>query len=162
MTQHQEPRDQMNPLPGDLFSRRLRHERERAGISQAELARRIAEILESNIDPSAVTRIEQQVRAVRLDEAVAAAKALSIPLVALLADDAEVANEEAIQAHLTELAVQHRQWEKTRQEINRITRIIQNLSGQHAQLGDIADIEHGTRAETPAAAEPYGRGEDNA
>lgn len=143
----------MNPLPGDLFSRRLRQERERAGISQAELARRIAEILESNIDPSAVTRIEQQVRAVRLDEAVAAAKALSVPLVTLLTDDAEVANEEAIQAHLTELAIQHRKWEKTRQEIIRITRIIHELTGEHAQLGDLPlDPNHvgaGTAPDSP-------------
>src|ERR1041385_8510014 len=58
----------MNPLPGGLFARRLRQERERLGISQAELARRMAALLGTNVDSTAITRIEQQTRAVRLDE----------------------------------------------------------------------------------------------
>ena len=119
----------MNPLPGDLFARRLRQERERIGISQAELARRIAEILDTNVDPSAVTRIEQQVRAIRLDEAVAAAKALDVPLQVLVSDEPEAETEAQLQQHLADLAVVQREWEKNRLEIIRLSQIIQMLGG---------------------------------
>ncbi|MUU73512.1 helix-turn-helix domain-containing protein [Pseudarthrobacter sp. GA104] len=119
----------MNSLPGDLFARRLRQERERLGISQAELARRIAEILGTNVDPSAVTRIEQQIRAVRLDEAVAAAKALDVPLALLVADDHEAESEGQLQQYLADLALAQREWEKSRLEVLRITRAIQALGG---------------------------------
>lgn len=119
----------MNSLPGDLFARRLRQERERLGISQAELARRIAEILGTNVDPSAVTRIEQQIRAVRLDEAVAAAKALDVPLTLLVADDPEAESEAQLQQYLADLALAQREWEKSRLEVLRITRAIQALGG---------------------------------
>jgi transcriptional regulator with XRE-family HTH domain len=75
--------------PAEVGARmkRLRQERDRLSISQAELARRIAEVLGQNVDPSAVTRIEQQTRAVRLDEAVAAAEALEVPITLLVSDD---------------------------------------------------------------------------
>ncbi|MGI8306941.1 helix-turn-helix domain-containing protein [Saccharopolyspora hattusasensis] len=119
----------MNPLPGDLFARRLRQERERLNISQAELARRIAVILGTNVDPSAVTRIEQQTRAVRLDEAVAAAEALDIPLPLLLSDDPAAENEARLQQYLAELALAQREWEKHRLEVQRLSRVIQTLTG---------------------------------
>jgi transcriptional regulator with XRE-family HTH domain len=126
----------MNPLPGDLFARRLRLERDRLGISQAELARRIAEILGTNVDPSAVTRIEQQVRAVRLDEAVAAAQALDVPLMVLVSEDGEAENEAQLQQYLAELAAAQRQWEKNRLEVLRISKAIQVLGGEgHLQGG---------------------------
>ncbi|MEU7317904.1 helix-turn-helix transcriptional regulator [Streptomyces sp. NPDC007083] len=119
----------MNPLPVDLFARRLRQEREHQGISQAELARRIADILGTNVDPSAVTRIEQQMRAVRLDEAVAAAQALGVPLVFLLNDDPTAEEEAELQRYLAEYALAQRQWEKSRREMLRLTRIIQTITG---------------------------------
>jgi transcriptional regulator with XRE-family HTH domain len=119
----------MNPLPGDIFARRLRQERERRNISQAELARRVAEILGTNVDPSAITRIEQQTRAVRLDEAVAAAEALDMPLALLLSDDPAAENEAKLQQYLAELALAQRKWEKDRLEVQRLSKAIQVLTG---------------------------------
>ncbi|PZT84956.1 MAG: XRE family transcriptional regulator [Gordonia sp. (in: high G+C Gram-positive bacteria)] len=124
----------MNPLPGDLFARRLRQERERLGVTQGALARQMADLLGSNVDSTAITRIEQQTRAVRLDEAVCAAQALGVPLIALLTDDAARENEEAIQHHLVELALAEQDWEKQRHEIDRITRVIRELSAERKQL----------------------------
>ncbi|MFC9756683.1 helix-turn-helix domain-containing protein [Streptomyces sp. NPDC056921] len=120
----------MNPLPGDLFARRLRQERERLGVSQAELARRMAELLGANVDSTAITRIEQQTRAVRLDEAVAAATALGTPLITLLSNNYARENEAEIQKQLAELALAEQAWEKLRQKIHRITKTIQQLSAE--------------------------------
>ncbi len=115
----------MNPLPGDLFARRLKQERERIGISQAELARRIASILDTNVDPSAVTRIEQQIRAVRLDEAVAAAQALDVPLGVLLDDDPSLNRHEQLERLQADLALAQRRWDAARLEVQRLMRAIQ-------------------------------------
>ncbi|MFF8914174.1 helix-turn-helix domain-containing protein [Streptomyces sp. NPDC015032] len=120
----------MNPLPGDLFARRLRQERERLGISQAELARRMAALLGSNVDSTAITRIEQQTRAVRLDEAVTAAEALGVPLITLVSDNYARENEAEIQNQLAELALAEQEWEKQRQKILQITQTIQQLSAE--------------------------------
>ncbi|MBD0673904.1 transcriptional regulator [Streptomyces sp. CBMA156] len=120
----------MNPLPGDLFARRLRQERERLGISQAELARRMSVLLGTNLDATAITRIEQQTRAVRLDEAVTAAKALGIPLITLISDSYARENEAEIQNQLAELALAEQEWERLRQKIHRITRTVQQLSAE--------------------------------
>ncbi|MEV8600952.1 helix-turn-helix transcriptional regulator [Streptomyces griseoviridis] len=118
----------MNPLPGDLFARRLRQERERLGISQAELARRMAALLGTNVDSTAITRIEQQTRAVRLDEAVTAAEALGVPLITLLSDNYALKNEAEIQNQLAELALAEQEWERLRRKIHRITQTIQQLA----------------------------------
>lgn len=118
----------MNPLPSDLFARRLRQERERLSFSQAELARRIAEILGTNVDPSAVTRIEQQTRAVRLDEAVAAAQALEVPLPLLLSEDPDSEHEAQLQQYLIDLAQARRNWDKDRLEVQRLTKAVQVLT----------------------------------
>ncbi|MCM2392709.1 helix-turn-helix domain-containing protein [Streptomyces albipurpureus] len=120
----------MNPLPGDVFARRLRQERERLGISQAELARRMAALLGTNFDSTAITRIEQQTRAVRLDEAVTAAQALDVPLITLVSDSYARENEAEIQNQLAELALAEQEWEKVRQKIHRITQTIQQLSAE--------------------------------
>lgn len=120
----------MNPLPGDLFARRLRQERDHLGISQAELARRMAALLGTNFDSTAITRIEQQTRAVRLDEAVTAAEALGVPLITLISDNYARENEAEIQNQLAQLALAEQEWEKMRQKIHRITRIIQQLSAE--------------------------------
>ncbi|MDX2545846.1 helix-turn-helix domain-containing protein [Streptomyces sp. WI04-05B] len=120
----------MNPLPGDLFARRLRQERERLGISQAELARRMAALLGSNVDTTAITRIEQQTRAVRLDEAVTAAEALGVPLITLVSDNYAWKNEAEIQNQLAELALAEQEWERLRQKVHRITQTIQQLSAE--------------------------------
>lgn len=119
----------MNPLPGDLFARRLRQEREHQRISQAELARRVAAILGTNVDPTAVTRIEQQARAVRLDEAVAMAQSLDIPLGLLLVDDPDAENDARMQELVAELGIAQREWELARRRVMRLTRTIQSLGG---------------------------------
>lgn len=115
-------------LPSDTFARRLRAERERLGISQAQLAGRIAALLQTNVDPSAVTRIERQERAVRLDEAAAAAQALGLPLTALLVDDLETRNRAMINDQLAELVEAQHLWEEQRQEVDRIRKVIHMLS----------------------------------
>ncbi|MGW5927725.1 helix-turn-helix domain-containing protein [Streptomyces anulatus] len=120
----------MNPLPGDLFAHRLRQERDRLGISQAELARRMAALLGANVDSTAITRIEQKTRAVRLDEAVTAAVALGVPLVALVSDNCARENEAEIQNQLAELALAEQEWEMLRQKIHRIAQTIQQLSAE--------------------------------
>jgi transcriptional regulator with XRE-family HTH domain len=125
------------PLPSDTFARNLRQERERQGMSQAQLAAKIAEILGVNVDPSAVTRIEKQERAVRLDEAVAAAQALDMPLAALITEEHVRENERLIQTHLLDLAKAERRWEEQRQEVLRLTRIIQTLSADSAMAHDL-------------------------
>ncbi|MFJ7280799.1 helix-turn-helix domain-containing protein [Kitasatospora sp. NPDC098663] len=135
----------MNPLPGDLFARRLRQERERLGISQAELARRMAALLGANLDSTAITRIEQQTRAVRLDEAVTAAKALGVPLITLVSDSCARENEAEIQNQLAELALAEQEWERLRQKIHRITWTIQQLSAEREGFCSHAlDVNPGT------------------
>ena len=99
------------------------------GMSQAELARRIAEILGTNIDPSAVTRIEQQLRAVRLDEAVAAARVLDVPLQLLVSDDPAIEAEAQLQSYLVDLTIAQREWEAKRLEVQRLTEIVHALGG---------------------------------
>lgn len=76
----------MNTQPGQMFARRLRQERGRAGFSQAELAKRMGEVFNQKIYASAITRIENCERAVRLDEAVVLAELLHVPLAELLYD----------------------------------------------------------------------------
>lgn len=90
--------------------------------------------LGSNVESTAITRIEQQTRAVRLDEAVFAAESLGVPLLALLTEDFARANEEEIQNQLAELAAAEQTWEKQRQEIARITRLIQTLSAEQRSM----------------------------
>ena len=82
-----------------------------------------------DVSASAVTRIEQQTRAIQLDEAVAIAKILDVPLAALLADQSADENEALKQQYLADLAAAQHQWEQTRQEIGRLTRLIQSVSG---------------------------------
>lgn len=124
----------MTPMPSDFFARRLRTERERAEISQAELARRMAAVLGIKVDPSALTRIEQQQRAVRLDEAVAAAQALDLPLVMLLVEDPAAENQRRLHEYLTELAAAEGQWSRSRAEIDRLTVAIKALTDERIRL----------------------------
>ncbi|MFW0774370.1 helix-turn-helix domain-containing protein [Paenarthrobacter nitroguajacolicus] len=76
----------MEPLAGRIFARRLREERVQAGLSQAALAGRVTEVLDQKLDASAITRIEKNERAVRLDEAVVIAELLDVSLVAMIRD----------------------------------------------------------------------------
>lgn len=70
----------------ETFARRLTEERQRAGLSQAALAARITDVIGRSMDPSAVARAEKHERAIRLDEAVAIADVLQLPLTLLLRD----------------------------------------------------------------------------
>lgn len=70
----------------ETFARRLQEERQRAGLSQAALASSVTSIIRRSIDPSAVARAEKHERTVRLDEAVAIAQALQVPLGSMLRD----------------------------------------------------------------------------
>lgn len=77
----------MHPFPSDVFARRLRVERRRAGLDRETLSRRVTVLLGGPIDPTLVQRFEERTRAPRLDEAVAAAKALDVALLELITDD---------------------------------------------------------------------------
>ncbi|MFG1858917.1 helix-turn-helix domain-containing protein [Actinomadura geliboluensis] len=124
----------MAPLPSDTFARRVRADRERLGLSQAEVARRMAETLGTNVDATAVTRIELQTRVVRLDDAVAMAQALDIPLASLLTDDVAHENARLIREQLDELAEARLEWERSGQVILGIIRRIQALSTESELL----------------------------
>lgn len=117
-----------DPLPSDTFAGNVRSERERQGISQAQLSRRMAEEFDAVLDPSAITRIEAQTRAVRLDEAVAIAGVLGVQLATLLE-----AHEDETTARLaglsTELEIAFREWARLGDEIDRLTRQIRLLRG---------------------------------
>lgn len=124
----------MTPLPGDIFARRLRQERENAGITQAELARKISERLGITIGNSAITRIEKQERAVKLDEAVILAEAIGMPLCALLTEEPDCELDYRIQQYLIELTGVEAAWEKNRNDVQRLTRIIQTLTTEREIL----------------------------
>lgn len=93
-----------------------------------QVARGIAERLGVNVDPTAITRIEQQTRAVRLDEAIAIAETLNVPLLALISESPAESSQHAIEEHVAELTRLQRQWETTRREIQRLQRIIATLT----------------------------------
>lgn len=77
-------------MPGTLattFARRLRENREAAGLSQTELARRLTDRLGTAVPSTAVTKMENDTRSVKIDEAVAIAEVLRVPLLRMLGDD---------------------------------------------------------------------------
>lgn len=77
----------------EVFARRMREERRRAGVSQADLAQRLTEMIGRQVDPSAVARAEKHQRGVRLDEAIAIAEVLGVGLEAMLRDRGAVDDE---------------------------------------------------------------------
>jgi transcriptional regulator with XRE-family HTH domain len=76
-----------------VFARRMRDERTRSGVSQAVLAERMSTLLGYGVDSSSVTRIENGGRGLRLDEAVAIAHVLGVPMAALLRDRRSIDDE---------------------------------------------------------------------
>jgi len=78
------------PSTARTFERRLRQERERRGLSQADVARRVTELLGVTFYASALTKIESHERSVKIEEAVAFAEALDIPLSVLLVEQDDV------------------------------------------------------------------------
>lgn len=133
---HNNKRDSMteHQLPGDTFAVRLRQERERQGVSQTELARRISERLDHKIEPSAISRIEQSMRAVRLDEAVAAAEVLRVSLVDLTYKDTQGHYDKHIRQALEQLATAEHQWEIYRTEVTRLRRVVHHLVEEQKKL----------------------------
>lgn len=77
----------MSVTTGEVFAERLRETRRTARLSQAELASRISALTGTPLPATAITKIEKGERAVRLDEAVAAARALEVPLSALVSEE---------------------------------------------------------------------------
>ena len=115
----------MSRLPGDTFAKCMRCERERQGLSQAEVARRMAGVLRAAVDPSTVVRIEQQTRAIRLDEAVAISWALGVPITALLSDDLDT--DSRVDACVAELAIAQQEWEQAGTRVERLTETLRSL-----------------------------------
>lgn len=74
----------MNTTPESVFVQRLREERSRLGLSQAEFADRLSARMGAPVYPSTITRIEKGERGVKLDEAVAMADVLGLPIAALI------------------------------------------------------------------------------
>lgn len=79
--------------PTEIFARRMREERQRAGLSQADVGERLTEVLGRTVDHSAIARAEKHQRAIRLDEAIAIAELLELPMSALLRDRDQVDDE---------------------------------------------------------------------
>lgn len=73
--------------PEERFAERLLPLRKRQGLSQARLADRLSALLGDKVSATAITKIEAGNRAVRLNEAVAAAHVLGVPLAELVAED---------------------------------------------------------------------------
>lgn len=139
----------MKPLPSDLFARRVRQERTRQGMSQTALAMRISTTLGTKLDATAITRIEQQTRAVRLDEAVATAEALGLPLVFFTNDDPVFENEAEMQRQLIELNLAEQEAERCRTRIEQHSRAIQSLSTERRTL--LTRLDPGLRYQSTSA-----------
>lgn len=119
-------------LPSDVFAVRLRAHREHLNVSQAELARRMSQILGVTVHPSMLTRIEQQTRTPRLDEAVALAQGLGIPIAVLLSEDPIEQRDAQLQQLRLELASAQRAWDNQRQDVERLMMAIQIMTGSTA------------------------------
>lgn len=124
----------MSIYPSDTFARRLRSERERLGVTQTALARRIARILNQNVDPSVVNRIEQGTRAVRLDEAVAVAEALDVSLTALVYSDPGEAFDDRIVQAADQLAEAERDFATSRARVAQLRFVLEHLEEDRQNL----------------------------
>lgn len=115
----------LNPLPNDTFIRRLRAERERRNVGQAELSRRMSALLGQQIGAPVLNRIEQGLRAVRLDEAVAAATALDMPIGVLLGPvTPHLSHTERVEQLTEELRSAQAQLEHYRYEVSRLAELL--------------------------------------
>ena len=124
----------MSVHSSDNFARRLRYERERLGVTQTQLARVIARILGQNVDPSAINRIELGTRAVRLEEAVAAAEALDVSLTALVYGASTEELDDRIAEAVNQLSEAHRDLVDSRARVTRLRSLIQHLEEERRDL----------------------------
>lgn len=117
-----------------VFAERLRTERTRLGLSQTELARRVAKSLDYGVDGSAITRVEIGQRRVRLAEAVAIADELGMSLASLLSDKS------LLEAQVDELGVKLADAKaalgSAAQEVRRRQAIVEGLQ---AELDDLEE-----------------------
>lgn len=80
-------RSQESPERG--VARRIKERREALGFSQAQLAAVLKDLTGVALDPSAITRLERGERSIRVDELVAIAFTLDVPVTDLLFSDAD-------------------------------------------------------------------------
>ncbi|OFL67445.1 MULTISPECIES: helix-turn-helix transcriptional regulator [unclassified Brevibacterium] len=77
----------MSQTPEELFARRLRDQRRAAGMTQAGLARLLSRLQGSELNTTAITKMESGDRAIRLNEAVYIAHILDLPLEPMVAPE---------------------------------------------------------------------------
>lgn len=93
-----------------IFAQRMDEELRSMRLTRADLARRVSALSGTTLDPSAITRVINGERGVRLEEAVRIAEVLGVPLSSLLqarADDREdeiVRERMNLAKHLAQLA----------------------------------------------------------
>lgn len=116
-----------SPVPGagSVFARRLRQERQRRGLSQADLATQLTDFMGMPIDTSAISRIESEDRSIRLEEATACAAVLHLPVTALLVDDPAVDLRRAMNELFDELAAANADLQAAVQRVEQLTTAIQ-------------------------------------
>ncbi|ALG29526.1 hypothetical protein AOZ07_11415 [Glutamicibacter halophytocola] len=113
-----------------VFAQRLREERARAGLTQAELAARLSDALGVAVYASAITRAEKGERTVRLEEAVAMAQVLGVELSSMLVGSSEL--ERVLAEHRTALIAAQARFEEVRAEMTRLSIIVDHLEEQRA------------------------------
>ncbi|MGW8483584.1 helix-turn-helix domain-containing protein [Microbacterium sp. NPDC055903] len=119
----------------ETFARRIREERQRAGLSQAAVAARLSELVGRTIDHSAVARSEKHERPVRLDEAVALAEILEVPLTSLLRDRTAV--DEQLGELQRDLALAEWQSSTARDDYERAQVTVSAIQRRIAELEDV-------------------------
>ncbi|GAB3563246.1 helix-turn-helix domain-containing protein [Spelaeicoccus albus] len=127
---------------GIIFASRLREERERAGLSQIEFARRLSGMLDDTIDPSAMTRIEKGKRTVKIDEAVAIAQLLDVELMTLLTDTSTI--DRHLEIKRAALLKAHARLQQARDDVRQLELSVRVLEGEReasARGVELPDVE---------------------
>lgn len=124
--------------PGRAFAHRMREERTGSSVSQGELAERISRRLGYKVDGSSVTRMETGTRKVRIEEAVAIAAELRVPLSALLRSRSAL--DEEIDRLRDDLALAEWRASKAEDELREaresVRGIRHRIAGLEAERGD--------------------------
>lgn len=137
----------------EIFVRRLREERRAARMTQAALAARMTKRLDGvTIDASIVTRIERGQRGVSLDEAVAAAESVGVPLDRLLDPEGRHDAEAAALRLAVETAT--RTLEAIRDQEHRQQEEVERLQSQLAGMDPRTAQEEPDHWSTPQEADP--------
>ena len=120
----------MDAQIAEVFAQRLREERARAGLTQAELATQLSDVLGTAVYGSAITRVEKGVRSVKLEEAVAMAQVVGVELSSMLVGSSEL--ERVLAEHRTALVAAQARFEEVRAEMTRLSIIVDHLEEQRA------------------------------